>query len=64
MESEGTPSDSARNRAERAEEEVVSGLAGLRASFEKSVGTREGQLAFDHEFEVLYPDLKLSGSTS
>jgi hypothetical protein len=33
LEKAGTPSESARNRAERVREEVVAGLAALRASF-------------------------------
>ncbi|MDP8940733.1 MAG: hypothetical protein M3N10_10690 [Actinomycetota bacterium] len=60
LEREGTPSDSAHNRAERAEREVADELAGLRASFGATVGSREGQLAFDQEVALLYPVLKLS----
>jgi len=49
----GTPSESARNRAERAREEAVAGLAALRASF---VGaTRKGGHAFDRALERRCP---------
>ena len=59
LEGEGTPSDSARNRAERAENEVATGLADLRTTFEKTSG-EEGRSAFDKEIEILYPTLKFS----
>jgi hypothetical protein len=49
LESEGIPSESAANRAERARMEVESGLRALRASFASSVGGRAGVRAFDHE---------------
>ena len=49
----GTPSESARNRAERAREEAVAGLAALRASF---VGaTEKGGHAFDRALERRCP---------
>ena len=59
LEGEGTPSDSALNRAERAESEVAAGLTDLRASFVTGSG-EEGRLAFDKEIEILYPALKSS----
>ena len=53
LEKAGTPSESARNRAERAREEVVAGLAALRASF---VGaTEKGRHAFDRVLEQRCP---------
>src|SRR5918997_177348 len=53
LEKAGTPSESARNRAERAREEAVAGLAALRASF---VGaTRKGGHAFDRALERRCP---------
>ncbi len=63
LESEGTPSDSAYNRAERAEGEVEAGLAGLRESFaEAGTGTgRAGYVAFDREVQLRYPALKMPG---
>jgi hypothetical protein len=60
LENEGTPSDSARNRAERAESEVATGLVSLRASFSADSSTREKRLAFDQEVEALYPTIRLS----
>ena len=49
LEEAGTPSESARNRAQRAREEAVAGLAALRASF---VGaTEKGGHAFDRALE-------------
>ena len=55
MEKDGTPSESARNRAERAREEVVSGFAALRASFVETVGGRAGACAFDRVAKLLCP---------
>jgi hypothetical protein len=53
LEKAGTPSESARNRAERAREEVVVGLVALRASF---VGaTEKGGRAFDRVLEQRCP---------
>ncbi|MDQ4043219.1 MAG: hypothetical protein M3118_05320 [Actinomycetota bacterium] len=53
LEKVGTPSESARNRAERAREEVVVGLVALRASF---VGaTEKGGHAFDRVLEQRCP---------
>jgi hypothetical protein len=64
LERDGTPSESARNRAERAGREVEAGLTALRASFAASVGGREGWRAFDREVERRYPAFRLTdGST-
>jgi ferric-dicitrate binding protein FerR (iron transport regulator) len=57
----GTPSESARNRAERAKREVVAGLAALRASFAASAGGSEGWRAFDREVALRYPAFEISG---
>lgn len=57
LEREGTPSDSARNRAERAEQEVATGLADIRAAFGREVDGEKGLAAFDREVESLYPEL-------
>jgi hypothetical protein len=54
LEKAGTPSESARNRAERARGEVVPGLAALRASFVEATGY-EGARAFDRALELLCP---------
>jgi hypothetical protein len=51
----GTPSESARNRAQRAREEVVSGFAALRASFVETAGGRAGAHAFDRVAKLLCP---------
>jgi hypothetical protein len=64
LEKDGTPSESAHNRAERARREIEVGLAALRASFAASVGGRDGWRAFDREVERRYPAFRLSdGST-
>jgi hypothetical protein len=47
LEEDGIPSESVRNRAQRARREVVAGLAALRASFIETVGERGGARAFD-----------------
>ena len=60
LEKSGTPSESARNRAERARREVEAGLAALRASFVASVGGHEGLRAFDREVERRYPTFRPS----
>ena len=62
LEKNGTPSESARNRAERAMREVEAGLAALRASFESeaSAGGSEGRRVFDREVERRYPAFRLS----
>ena len=54
LEKAGIPSESARNRAERARGEVVPGLAALRASFVEATGY-EGARAFDRALELLCP---------
>lgn len=54
LEKAGIPSESARNRAERARGEVVPGLAALRASFVEATGY-EGARAFDRAVELLCP---------
>ena len=54
LEREGTPSDSARNRAERARVEVAAGLLALRSRFVEAVG-REGARAFDRVVAMLAP---------
>ena len=51
----GTPSESARNRAERAREEIVSGLSALRASFVEPVEGQDGAAALDVVAETLCP---------
>src|ERR671916_2013659 len=60
LEKDGTPSESARNRAERARREVETGLDALRASF----ATSEERRAFDREVERRYPDFRLSDGSS
>lgn len=55
LEEAGIPSESARNRAERARGEVVAGLAALRASFIEAAGGRKAARAFDRALEVLCP---------
>ena len=47
LEEAGIPSESVRNRAQRARREVVAELAALRASFIEAVGGRDGARAFD-----------------
>lgn len=54
LEEAGIPSESARNRAERAHGEVVPGLAALRASFFEATG-HEGARAFDRAVKLLCP---------
>ncbi len=56
LERDGIPSETARNRAERARGEVFAGLAALRASFVEAAGGLEGANAvFDRVVEFLYP---------
>ena len=55
LEEAGTPSESVRNRAERARGEVVAGLETLRASFIEAAGEREGTHAFDQALETQCP---------
>ena len=50
---EGTPSESANNRAERARTEIEAGLLALRERFAPSAGER--RRVFDHEAGRLYP---------
>jgi hypothetical protein len=59
LEKAGIPSESARNRAERARGEVVAGLAALRVSFVEATGGREGAYAFDRVVELLCPTFML-----
>ncbi|HEX2098586.1 MAG TPA: hypothetical protein VHF46_05980 [Rubrobacteraceae bacterium] len=59
LEKAGTPSESVRNRAERARAEVVTGLAVLRASFVATAGGREGACAFDRVVEQWCPGFML-----
>lgn len=54
LEAAGIPSESARNRAERADEEATAGLAALRTSFTESTGS-EGARAFDGAMERRFP---------
>jgi hypothetical protein len=54
LEEAGIPSESARNRAERAHGEVLPGLTALRASFFEA-SDREGVCAFDRAVELLCP---------
>jgi hypothetical protein len=58
LEKAGIPSESARNRAERARGEVLAGLDALRASFVEATGRREGARAFDRVMEQQYPAFK------
>jgi len=59
LEGQGTPSESANNRAERARREVEAGLLALREIFAPSAGER--RRAFDHEVGRLYPRLAIPG---
>ncbi|CAN5907035.1 hypothetical protein BH23ACT11_BH23ACT11_00650 [soil metagenome] len=61
---EGTPSDSAHNRAERAKHEVALELANLRASFLAQVNSPQSESAFDQEVDVLYSALGLGAGDS
>ena len=60
LDKNGTPSESARNRAERARREVEAGLVALRASFAPSSGGDEERSAFDRELERRYPAFRFS----
>lgn len=56
LERDGIPSESARNRAERARGDVVAGLAALRASFvEAADGGKDANAIFDRVVELLCP---------
>lgn len=59
LEREGTPSDSARNRAERAREEVARGVARLRRSL-FAAGDEESARALDAETTKLDPPIQPS----
>ncbi len=54
LEEAGIPSESARNRAERARGEVVAGLVALQASFFEASGN-EAAHAFDRAVKLLCP---------
>ena len=54
LEEAGIPSESARNRAERARGEVIPGLAALRAAFVERTGY-EGARVFDQAVKLLCP---------
>ena len=58
LEKEGIPSESARNRAERAREEVKAGLAALRGRFVRAAGSKDGARAFDRVVDLLCPTFK------
>ncbi|MBD0358288.1 MAG: hypothetical protein ICV34_03450, partial [Rubrobacter sp.] len=58
LEEDGTPSESARNKAERACEEVVTGLAALRASFVEATKQKGGRV-FDRVLEQRCPAFAL-----
>lgn len=62
LESLGTPSESAVNRAERAEREAELGLSELRGAFVASNG-EEGRRAFDSEVENRYPSLRVPNAS-
>jgi len=54
LQEDGTPSESARNRAERARAEVETGLAALRASFVRATEKKGGRV-FDRVLEQRCP---------
>ena len=54
LEEASIPSESARNRAERARREILPALTGMRASFFEASG-HEGARAFDRAVEILCP---------
>lgn len=60
LDREGTPSESARNRARRAEEEVETGLRELRALLAVD-GGEQARKHFDREVARRYPRLQFSG---
>lgn len=65
LERDGTPSESARNRAERARGEVVAGLAALRASFvEAADGGEDANAVFDRVVMLLCPAFALHRPSS
>ena len=59
LQGEGTPSESANNRAERARREVVAGFLALREHF--APYAEKERRAFDQEVGRLYPGLAISG---
>lgn len=63
QDSDGTTSESALNRAERARREIRAGLSALRESFVASEG-EEGVRVFDAELEARYPELGASEETA
>jgi hypothetical protein len=58
LEKAGIPSESARNRAERAREEVMTGLSALRRRFVEAAGGGDGARAFDRVVDLLCPTFK------
>ena len=58
LEGAGIPSESARNRAERAREEVIAGLSALRRRFVEAAGGGDGARAFDRAVDFLCPTFK------
>ena len=58
LEKAGIPSESARNRAERAREEVMSGLVTLRNRFVEASASKDGARAFDRVLDLLCPTFK------
>jgi hypothetical protein len=56
------PSESARNRAERARDEVLLEIDVLRVSFVEAPGEREGTRAFDRAVELLCPAFGIAPS--
>ena len=58
LEKAGIPSESARNRAERAREEVMAGLSMLRRRFVDATGGGDGARAFDRVVDLLCPTFK------
>lgn len=58
LEKGATPSESARNRAERARGEILVGLAVLRASVVEAAGGKDGARAFDRVVEQRCPAFK------
>ena len=58
LEKAGIPSESARNRAERAREEVATGLVALRSRFVEAAGGGDGARVFDRVVDLLCPTFK------
>ena len=59
LERAGIPSESARQRAERARGEVVSEVTSLHATFAETTGEREGTVAFGRAVKLLCPAFAL-----